>query len=134
MTALSGARWILGLLLASGLGAACGSDRPVEISSIQVGKSRNADKTIAQQTFEFKPEDTIYAAAIVEGRGSNVKISARWIMPGGMVNESEQVVSPRDRTVAPFELRSAGGFPPGKYSLEVSLNGVPAGTKEIHVK
>jgi hypothetical protein len=123
-------QWLCPLLIS----AACGADRPVEVTAIQVGRSRNLDKTIAQQAFEFRPNDTIHAAVVLEGRGSNLRVKARWSMPAGLTNESEQIVSSQDRAVAPFELRSAGGFPPGRYTLEVFLNDVSAGTKELHVK
>jgi hypothetical protein len=123
---------LVGLVCA--LAAACSQDRPVQVTAIQVGRARNADKTIGQQTFEFRPSDTIYAAVVLEGRASDVKVTARWVLPGGLTNEAEQTVSPRDRAVAAFELRNSGGFPAGRYRLEVLMNGTPVGTKELQVR
>ena len=120
----------LAVLAATG----CGAPQEVKVTAIQVGRSRNSDKTIAAQTFQFKPSETIYAAVVLEGRGDNVPVTARWIYAGAQVDEKVQMVSPRERAVAAFELRSVGGLPLGAYKLEVLFNGASVGTKELHVK
>jgi hypothetical protein len=104
------------------------------VIEIQVGRTRNADLTIGTPSFEFRAGDTMRAAVVTEGRG-DAALRARWTLAGGMVSESEQVVhSTQKRTVTPFELRSAGGFPPGRYTLEIFLDGKPAGTRELRVR
>jgi hypothetical protein len=126
---------VIGLVVAAMLWIACGgTERRPKVTNIQVGRTRNTDRTIAQQTFEFHTNDIMHAAVIVEGRGSRVSVKARWTMPGGMTSESEQSVVPRERAVAPFELRSAAGFPPGKYLLEIFVDGVSIGTRELLVR
>lgn len=121
-------------LLAATLAAGCGSDGPLSVSAIQVGRTRNADRTIGTPTFEFHPNDTMLAAVVTEGRGTGT-LRAKWTLPGGMVSQSEQAVhSTQTRAVTAFELRSAGGFPPGRYTLEVFLDGQAAGTREMQVR
>jgi hypothetical protein len=137
MTKLTSARlrmWCLAAMLASMLAPACGVDRPVQATAVQVGRVRNTDKSIAQQTTDFKPTDTIYGAVILEGWSSNVSVHARWTMPGGQLSEADQTLDVKDRGVAGFELRSGAGFPPGKYRFDVTVNGAPAGFKEMQVR
>jgi hypothetical protein len=130
------AKWVVGLVMAAMLSTACGETEPrVKVTNIQVGRSRNNDRTIARQTFEFHTTDTMHAAVVVEGRrGARVSVKARWTMPGGMISESEQSLVPRERAIAPFELRSAGGFPPGKYLLEIFMDGASVGIRELTVR
>jgi hypothetical protein len=125
---------LIPLLIGLGVCAACGSPGKTEITAVQLGRSRNGDMTIAQPTSEFKPTDTIYAAVITQGRGKNLKVKARWTYEGALVDEREQTVSLADAGVVPFELRNAGGFPAGKYRLQIFLNGAPAGERELRVK
>jgi hypothetical protein len=124
--------WVWLVLLA--LGVSCAAGPPIAVTAIQVGRSRNSDKTIGQPTFQFRSSDTILVAVVTDGEGSNAKIRARWTYGGGVVGDSEQTVSQRDHAVTPFELRSAGGFPLGEYTLEIFLNGTSAGTRQVHVK
>jgi hypothetical protein len=122
------------MLLGGCLAVACGgSDPPITVTAIQVGRARNADKSISAPTFAFKPTDTIYAAVITEGTGSDAAITARWTYGGGVVGEAEQKVSQRGSAITGFELRNAGGFPTGAYKLEVFLDGVPSGTRDLRV-
>jgi hypothetical protein len=121
------------LALTAGL-VGCGADRPVEVTAIQVGRSINSDKTIGEHTSNFRPQDTIYAAVIVEGSGSTATIKARWTYGAGTISESEKVVSPRDRAVELFELRNSGGFPQGDYKLEIFLDGRSVGVRDLRVE
>jgi hypothetical protein len=122
---------LMGLLLVSACG---GEDRPLEVTAIQVGRSRNADRTVAQPTFEFRPDETIYVSIVTEGAGDDAVVKVRWRFGSGTVGESQQTISPRDRAVTPFEMRSAAGFPIGEYTLEVFLNDTPVGTRDLRVR
>jgi hypothetical protein len=134
MRSRPGCSFVAAALLAAIFSTSCGGPQEVKVTAIQVGRSRNADKTIATQTFEFKPSETIYAAVVLEGHGDNVPVTARWSYAGAQVDERVQTLSPRERAVAAFELRGVGGLPSGSYKLEVLLNGTPVGTKELRVK
>jgi hypothetical protein len=50
------------------------------------------------------------------------------------VGESQKRVANRDFAATNFPLRSAGGFPPGQYSVEVFLDGKSVGTKPFKVQ
>jgi hypothetical protein len=124
-------RLTLGAIL---LVAACGADRPLEVTAIQVGRSRKADRTVAQPAFEFRPDETIYVSIVTEGAGDDAVVKVRWRFGSGTVGESQQTISPRDRAVTPFELRSAAGFPVGDYTVEVFLNETPVGSRDLRVR
>jgi hypothetical protein len=146
-TRLSGTS-ILTLTLAAVLGAACtrSSDNPgatgttgtgvgVRVSQIDMGRSLNADKTINDNTDSFKPNDTIYASIATEGTGATATLKARWTYQDGqVVNESSQTIAPAGDARTEFHVSKPDGWPPGKYKLEVFVNGSSAATKDFEVE
>jgi hypothetical protein len=112
--------------------AACGS-RPLQLTTIQLGRTLNADHSVAEFTTVFAPDDTIHVSVLTAGGGSGT-IRVRWTYRGTVIGESEQRVANRDFAATEFPLRSAGGFPHGDYSAEVFLDGKSVGTKTFTVQ
>jgi hypothetical protein len=120
---------VIALLLASAIG--CGSG--LRVTSIQLGRSLNADSTVANHTTTFARGDTVYLSVLTAGVGSGT-ISVRWTYSGRVVDEPKKRVSYRDVAATDFQLKSAGGFPPGDYTAEVFLDGQSVGTRTFHVQ
>jgi hypothetical protein len=112
--------------------AACGS-RPLNITTIQLGKTLNADQSVAEFTTIFAPHDTVHLSVLTSGGGSGT-LSVRWTYGSSVVGESKKSVADRDFAATEFPLQSAGGFPPGQYSVEVFLDGRSVGTKTFKVQ
>lgn len=109
--------------------AGCGSN--LRVSTIQVGRSVNADNTVAGHTTTFKPDETVYVAVVIAGAGSGV-VGVRWTYAGRVVGEPTKPV--RGAGATEFHLQNAGGFPPGEYSVEAFLDGQSAGTRTFRVE
>jgi hypothetical protein len=109
---------------------------PIRVSDIQVGKSVGADKKVADQTTDFGVRDTMYVAVITDGAAKDAKISAKWTFNGKQtVKEDTQTISPTGGTsVTEFHVDKKAAWPKGKYKVEVMLNGVSAGAKDLEVK
>ena len=112
--------------------AACGT-RPLQITTIQLGRSLNADQSVSEFTTIFAPHDTVHLSVLTTGGGSGT-LSVRWTYRGTLIGESDKRLADRDFAATNFPLRSAGGFPPGDYSAEVFLDGKPVGTKTFKVQ
>lgn len=125
------ARLILVILMA-GL-AACGLGQALKVTSLQLGRSLNADGTVAVHTTTFSPSDTIYLSVLTTGAGSG-EIGVRWTYNGRLVGEPKKQVSYRDDAATEFHLQSAGGFPIGDYKAEAFLNGASVGTRTFRVE
>jgi hypothetical protein len=141
---------ILALTLAAVLSAACGtksSETPGatgtagtvaggRVSQIDIGRSLNADKTINDTTGSFKPTDTIYASIATENTTAPTTVKARWTYQDGqVVNESTQTIAPAAGGArTEFHISKPNGWPAGKYTLEVFLNGSSAATKDLEVE
>ncbi len=119
-------------LLAALFTAACGSDQPLQVTTIQLGRSINPDKTVSGHTTRFKPTDTIHAAVLTDGSGSG-KIKARWLFAGRVVSEPERDVSYQGAAATEFHLENSGGFPPGDYAVEIFLDGRSIGKRAFRV-
>ena len=109
--------------------AGCGSN--LRVTSIQLGRSVNADSTVANHTTTFTPTETIYASVLTAGAGKGT-IRLRWTYEGRVVGEPTKEV--RGAGATEFHLQNAGGFPPGEYSVEAFLNGVSAGSRTFRVE
>ena len=137
---------ILALTLAAVLSAACtrSSDNPgatgttgtgVRVSRIDMGRSLAADKSINDKTDSFKPNDTIYASIVTDGTAATATLKARWTYQAGqVVNESTQTIAPTGDARTEFHISKPDGWPTGKYTLEVFLNGSSVATRDFEVK
>jgi hypothetical protein len=109
---------------------------PIRVSDIQVGKSVGTDMKVANQTTDFGVRDTMYVAVITDGAAKDAKIDAKWMFNGTkVVNQSSKTISPTGGTNATeFHIDKKSAWPKGKYTVEVLLNGVSAGRKDLEVK
>jgi hypothetical protein len=139
---------LLALMLAAVLSPACtrssetpgatgtsGSVAGGRVSQVDMGRSLNADKTIAVNTGSFKPTDTIYASVVTESTASTATLKARWTYQDGqVVNESTQTIAPASNARTEFHISKPDGWPTGKYKLEVFLDGSSAATRDLEVE
>jgi hypothetical protein len=109
---------------------------PVRVSDIQVGKGVGSDKKVGNQTTSFGVRDTMYVAVITDGAAKDAKLTAKWMFNGKqVVKESSQTISSTGgEAVTEFHVDKKSAWPKGKYTVEVLLNGVSAGTKDLEVK
>jgi hypothetical protein len=109
---------------------------PIRVSDIQVGKAVGSDKKVGDQMTSFGVRDTMYVSVITDGAAKDAKITAKWTFNGTkVVDQSTQTISPTGGTTATeFHINKKTAWPKGKYTVEVSLNGVSAGTKDLVVK
>ena len=109
---------------------------PIRVSDIQVGKGVGSDKKVADQTTSFGVRDTMYVAVITDGAAKDAKLTTKWTYNDKqVVKESSQTISPTGGTIATeFHIDKKSAWPKGKYKVEVMLNGVSAGAKDLEVK
>ena len=106
----------------------------LRVSEIETGKKIEADKSIASGTDDFGVRDTIYVAVKTEGAGSGA-LAAKWMFQDGQtVDQSSQSISPTGDAWHEFHVQKATAWPAGKYKVEVTLDGAPAGTKDFEIK
>lgn len=109
---------------------------PFKVTSVDLGKSIADDKKVTDAATTFGPKDTIYAAISTEGVTAKVTLKAKWTFgaKGTLVNEETRDIAPTGPAVTEFHITKPSGWPAGKYTLEVSVDGSPVATKEFDVK
>lgn len=105
------------------------------VSAVTVGTTAAADKSVAAVT-TFKPTDKIIASVKTDGAASNVEVGAKLTYQDGQVaGEQKQTINTSGPETTNIEFSNANPWPAGKYTVDVTLNGAPAGTQQsIEVK
>ena len=109
---------------------------PIKVSDIQVGKSIGSDMKVSNGTTSFGVRDTMYVAVVTSGAAKDAKVAAKWTYNNTQtVKEDSKTISPTGgESVTEFHVTKASAWPKGNYKVEVTLNGVSAGTKDLEVK
>ena len=105
------------------------------VSAVTVGTTAAADKSVAAVT-TFKPTDKIIASVKTDGTASNVEVGAKLTYQDGQVaGEQKATLNTTGAETTNIEFSNANPWPAGKYTVDVTLNGAPAGTQQaIEVK
>ena len=111
---------------------ACGSNQTLRVTSIQLGRSVNADRTLGGFTTTFAPDDSVYLSVLTNGAGS-ATIGVRWMFNNRVIDEPKKHVTYAGPSATDFRLQNVGGFPLGDYTAEVFLNGQSIGTRTFRV-
>lgn len=114
-------------------------ERPatLKVTDVELGRSMRGDTAIGDETTEFKPNETIHAVVKHEGAATGAQVTARWTYQDG------QVVDERTETISPtgaqteythFMISKPSGWPKGKYTLHVLVNGQEVEKTDFEVK
>jgi hypothetical protein len=106
----------------------------LKVVDVEVGRAVDMDKRITDKTDTFKPADTIFVSIGTEGSSAGTTLAAHWTYQDGqVVKHDETSVAPSGRANTEFHVSKPGGWPEGDYKVEVTLDGVSAGTKSFKV-
>jgi len=107
----------------------------VTVSGIELGSAIGADQQVTAAKTVFAPSETIYAVVSTSGSAANVALSAKWTYQDGQtVDDSSKSIAPTGPAATAFQISKPDGFPAGKYKVEITKDGLSAGTREFEVK
>ena len=109
---------------------------PVSTTSITVGNTAAADKSVAAMS-TFGTKDKIIVSVKTDAATSaNAAIDAKLTYQDGQVaGQQTATVVAEDAGTTNVTFSNANAWPAGKYKVDVTVNGQPAGmTQEIEVK
>lgn len=110
------------------------AEREVRVADVELGRAIGSDNRISDRTDDFRPNDTIYASVITEGTAANQTLTARWTFEDDqVVDESTRTISATGQDVTEFHISRPGGFPTGRYKVQVLLNGREVESKDFRV-
>jgi hypothetical protein len=108
---------------------------PVQVTDVKVGRALGSDQRLSDETSDFRPSDVIYAVVETRGTGPGTTLEARWTYQDGQtVDQSSRTIAASGEDFTEFHISKPSRWPKGKYTVQVLLNGSPAGSKEFQVK
>lgn len=106
----------------------------VHVADVALGKHIGADKKVTDATDTFAPKDSIYASVHTTGTNSG-KITAHWTFQDGqVVDDRSETISGKGDDYTEFHIAKPSGWPAGKYTLHVLVDGTEVQTKDFTVK
>jgi hypothetical protein len=108
---------------------------PQRIGTVMIGKRLGPENRIAEPTFQFAPQDTVYLSVGVQGAPAEGKLSARWLAQTGKTLDSTSTsIAAGDTANKEFHLAPAKGWQPGTYLITLYLNGDSVEAKTFAVR
>jgi hypothetical protein len=109
------------------------------VTGVLLGNAPDASGQVLSDATEFAATDAITASVSTTTSDPAVTVpgtlTAKWIYQDGqLVSEQSRAVSFTGPGVTNFQISKPDGWPAGKYTLEVSLDGTKVQTREITVK
>jgi hypothetical protein len=108
---------------------------PQRVANIMIGKRLGPRNRIAEPTFQFQPQDTVYVSMAVEGAPGEGKLAARWVaQTGKTLDSTAQPIAAGDSANKEFHLAQSAGWKPGNYLVTLYLNGDSVEAKTFAVR
>lgn len=101
--------------------SACNND-PLQVTTVQLGKTLNPDNSVGTFTTSFKPRDTVYLSVLTGASGKGT-LETKWYYGSTQVNEMKKDVSYHGGAATEFRFHNTAGLPVGPYRVEVFLDG-----------
>ena len=107
----------------------------IAVTTVDLGRSIGSDYRITEKMDTFTPKDVIYTTVITSGASPSAVLKATWTFQDGqVVDTTERTIAPTGETATEFHITKPDGFPVGKYTLDVYLDGNKVQTKTFEVK
>lgn len=114
---------------------AAATNTALRVAEVNLGRAIGADKRITAQTDDFRPTDTVYVSVVTQENAQQAQLTARWTFQDGqVVEESSQTIAPSGTTVTEFHVSRPSGWPAGKYTVRILLDGREVESEEFDVQ
>jgi hypothetical protein len=113
------------------------ASQAVRITDVGLGRSIDTQGRIAAgaDTDNFARTDTIYVSVNTDGSAAGSRLTARWTFEDGqVVDESSQTISATGPAITEFHISNPGGFPAGRYAVEIQLDGRTVEREEFTIR
>ena len=106
-----------------------------KVAAVMIGKRIGENKMVTEPTFQFGPQDTIYASVSTEGSRPSAELTAVWrFQTGQTVDSSSQTIAPQGDENTEFHVTNPKGWPAGTYNVTIYADGDSVDSKNFAVK
>jgi len=109
----------------------------VTVTAIDIGNQVGEHGRVDAPATTFASSDTITASVVTSTSGPSAsgQLAARWLFEDGqVVNEETRDFTFTGPGVTNFQIAKPDGWPTGRYTLEISLDGKVVKTAEFEVR
>ena len=103
------------------------------VTRIELGSSVGADKRVLAPRTSFGVKDSIIASVYTENTAPGAMLTAKWTFQTGQTVDSTSQAIAASPGITEFHIVKKSAWPVGRYKVEISLNGTPAGSQEFDV-
>ena len=109
--------------------------RPPKLTVIDIRLQRASDRgdAVPDIVDRFGVAEPIAVSVVTQGSAPSAWVAARVLREGRMVTEGRTEFAPTGTTATRFEVTPPNGWSPGRYTVQVLLDGQPAGEREFQV-
>ena len=117
----------------SAAAAAAAASAERRVSNVMIGKRIGSGNRMAEPTFQFAPQDTVFVSVATEGTAGAGTLTAAWrSQTGEILQQSTDTIRTGQNTA--FQLSRPKGLKPGTYKVVLFLGNDSADTKVFLVK
>ena len=107
----------------------------VSVVAVDLGNDVDDDGRVRAVLATFQPKDTIHASISTDGSAPTpTKLGVRWsYRDGGLIRADSKDFALVSPAITDFSVSKPDGWVPGKYKVEILLNGTVVQTKDFEV-
>lgn len=107
----------------------------LEAVALELGVTLDADGRVAQPVDRVRGTDTVHASLVTVGEAKAAMLRVRWRDAAGKeLAADERAISTTGPAAHTFSQAPEGGWAPGRYELEVTMDGESAGVRAFEVR
>jgi hypothetical protein len=107
----------------------------LEAVALEVGVALDADGRVAAVTERVRPADAVHASLVTVGESEAAMLAIAWRdASGAEIDADERAITASGPAVHTFTRQPEGGWAPGRYEVEVSVDGESAGVRSFDVR
>ena len=107
----------------------------LEAVALELGTALDADGRVATVTERVRASDAVHVSLVTVGEAEAAMLTARWRdSVGTEIAADERAISAAGPAVHTFTRKPETPWAPGRYEVEVSINGESAGVRGFEVR
>lgn len=107
----------------------------LEAVALELGVVLDADGRVGQPTERVRAGDAVHVSLVTVGEAQAAMLAVRWRdASGAEVDVDERAIAPTGPAVHTFTRKPEGGWAPGRYEVEVTMDGESAGVRAFEVR
>ena len=103
--------------------------------ALDVGVTLDADGRVATVAERVRAGDAVHASLVTVGESDAAMLAIEWRdAAGAAIDADERAISATGPAVHTFTRKPDGGWAPGRYEVEVRVDGESAGVRTFEVR